>query len=299
MDIKHLFVNLGKLLLCGIVFFVGMIVGGMIAQSLQLVPPAMPAGTDASTIVLYMLLTSPILALALAPLACGLSGSFLTRTLVLSFLTWIAYTVNTQLEASVFMPGSVGLYSVVASIFQSLLFGATLAWLFRPDKKGPDLRGAYKTFFGSRGKGDWAWRLAIAGVAFMPIYYFFGLIAIQFTGAYYQQNMYGLRMAGLDQILPILFVRSLLFLLACLPVLMTWQESTVSLFLRLGLALFFLVGIVTMLDAYWMPLAVRVPHSLEILADELTYAGVLVTLLVKGSFVSDRKPAAVGSIATG
>lgn len=37
-----------------------------------------------------------------------------------------------------------------------------------------------------------------------------------------------------------------------------------------------------------MPLSIRVPHALEIMADEFVYAGVLVALLVKGA-VSIRR----------
>jgi hypothetical protein len=51
------------------------------------------------------------------------------------------------------------------------------------------------------------------------------------------------------------------------------------LFLRLGFALFVLVGLLYMIAADWMPISVRLPHTLEILADEFAYAGVLVALL--------------------
>jgi len=47
----------------------------------------------------------------------------------------------------------------------------------------------------------------------------------------------------------------------------------------LGLTLFLLVGGLNMLQAYWMPNVLRVTHSIEILADELVYVGVLVGLL--------------------
>jgi hypothetical protein len=61
-----------------------------------------------------------------------------------------------------------------------------------------------------------------------------------------------------------------------------WQRSKRSLFLSLGFALFVLVGFLYMLGAYYMPLAVRVPHTLEILADSFTHAGLLVVLLANG-----------------
>ena len=109
MSFKNVLVNFVKLLLGGMAFSVGIIVGGMLATLLQLQPPAAPAGMDMTNALMSMLLTSPLLALALALLARGLAGGFLTRTLTLSFLTWIAYTVNTQLEASIFSTFATGI----------------------------------------------------------------------------------------------------------------------------------------------------------------------------------------------
>jgi tryptophan-rich sensory protein len=86
-------------------------------------------------------------------------------------------------------------------------------------------------------------------------------------------------MPAVEQILTILFVRSVLFLLACLSILALWQKSERSLLLRLGFALFVLVGLLYMLSADWMPVSVRLPHTLEIMADEFVYAWVLVKLL--------------------
>ncbi len=54
----------------------------------------------------------------------------------------------------------------------------------------------------------------------MPIYWLFGLMVVPFTGEYYRTSQFGLSMPTLDQLLMVLFVRSVLFLLACLPMLM-------------------------------------------------------------------------------
>ena len=84
---------------------------------------------------------------------------------------------------------------------------------------------------------------------------------------------------GWDRILPVLALRRLLFLLRCLPILITWKRSTLCLFLTLGLTLFLLVGGLSMLYAYWMAPVLRVTHTLEIFADEMVYTGALIILL--------------------
>ncbi len=279
MNFKGLVVNLVKLLTGSIAFYAGLIAGGMLAAVLQLQPPAMPAGVDAAAAVSALMLSSPFMALALALLARGLGGSFVTRALALSFLTWIAYGVNTQLEAAVVSTFATGIaFTLVSLAVASLCCGATVAFLFPADDWTGHAGEMLRDFLARRSAGAWAWRLAIAAVAFMPIYWLFGSLVIPFTGEYYRQQMYGLQMPTLDRLLPVLFARSVLFLVACLPVVALWQKSNRALFLSLGFALYVLVGLLT-LFADWMPLAVRVPHTLEILADEFVYAGVLVALL--------------------
>jgi hypothetical protein len=286
MLLKHLLLNLGKLLLCGLAFSVGAVIGGMVATLLGLQPPQMPEGLDPAAALRNLLLTSPLLALALALVARGLGGGFLARAFTLSCLTWIAYTVNTQLEAMIFtsIGGGFG-FTVIAFLAPSLLCGAAVAWLFPSAPKGEGRGAPWRSFFSQRAGWEWVWRLAVAAVAFMPIYYFFGLLVVPFTADYYRQSMYGLQMPGLDQILTTLFVRSLLFLLACLPVVVLWQKPRWQLFLSLGFALFVLVGLLYMLAADYMPWSVRIPHTLEILADEFVYAGALALLLARRSAI--------------
>jgi hypothetical protein len=121
----------------------------------------------------------------------------------------------------------------------------------------------------------------VAAVAFMPIYLFFGQMVVPFTYDYYLQQMAGLTAPAWGQILPVLLLRSLLFLAASLPVLVTWGRSRLSLVLSLGFALFLLVGGLGLVGGYWLPLEVRLFHGVEILADSLVYAWVLVLLVVK------------------
>lgn len=276
---QALVLDLGKLIVCGLVFYLGTIIGGMIAALLKLPLPALPQGADMSAIQIYMLLTTPLLALALALPARGLAGNFLTRTLVLSFLMWIAYSVNTQLEATIVSTYAGGFwFAIVSNVFAVLLCSAAVALLFPPAKRGVSAREAVKSFLGRANAFGWAWRFALGAVVFMPIYFVFGLMVLPFTGEYYRQQMFGLVAPTLETLLPILFVRSVLFLLACLPVIVLWQDSPRALFWRLGAALFFMVGFVIMLYATWLPVYVRVPHMLEIFADEFVYAGALVRL---------------------
>jgi hypothetical protein len=281
MVFKRMFINLGKLLACAVIYEVGVVIGGMLAELLSLQAPARPAGADMSQVALLMFTVTPLFAMALILLVQRIGGGFVSRAAILAFLMWIAYTVNTQLEASIVSTYASGVaFAVVSGAVGALFCGAAVAWLFAPEKEGGHLAAMIHSFFARRSPGSWAWRLPIGAVVFMPIYFVFGLMVLPFTGEYYRQSMFGLAMPTVQQLLPILLVRSVLFFLACLPLFIVWRDTSQSMLWRLGLSLFMLVGFNIMLIATWLPLYVRFPHTLEILADEFVYAGVLTLLLL-------------------
>lgn len=278
MNTKSLFVNIGKLLLCGVIFAVGIVIGGMVVTVLGLQAPSMPEGMDEQSAMLLMLLESPLLALVLVLLARHLAGGFWARSLMLFFLTWISNSLNNQIEAAAFAGMAEGFwFTIITFLFPALFVSMAVAWLFPPTEK-MTFMDATRTFFGRYSIGNWTWRMALGAVIFMPIYYFFGLLVIPFTRAYYEQGAFGLELPSLETVLTVLFIRSVLFFIACLPILIAWQGSRLNLFWRLGLALFYLVGFQSLLIATWMPWGLRLPHMIEIFFDEFVYAGALVWL---------------------
>jgi hypothetical protein len=188
--------------------------------------------------------------------------------------------VNTYFEAMIFSTMSASsLYAVVLYFPASLFCSAAVAWLFSPVIKGEGFFTQAQIFFAGRTFGNWMWRLFAAFLAFPLAYFIFGNLIAPIVLPYYLQGSNELALPGWDQILPVIAIRSLLFLLACLPILIAWNLSNRRLFLTLGLALFILVGGIAMIQAYWLPTVLRVTHGLEIFADEMVYAGSLVLLL--------------------
>lgn len=288
MYFKSLLHYLWKIPLCGFLFFVGFIPGGQLATMMGLSAPEMPMGADPAIIAQSTLLTSLLLALGLSAVSRGLSGGFLSRWLILFFFTWIAYGVNTYFEAMIFSTMSAAsLYAVVLYLPASLFCSAAVAWLFPPVVKGEGYVTRTRSFFARRTLGSWAWRLFAAFLAFPMAYFIFGNLIAPIVLPYYLQGSNELALPGWNQLLPVIAIRSLFFLLACLPILIAWNLSNRRLFLTLGLALFILVGGIAMIQAYWLPNILRVTHGLEIFADEMVYAGALVFLL--GRHVTQRK----------
>lgn len=279
--LKNMFSYLWKIPLCAIAFYGGTMIGGMVASGLGLPAPEMPVGADQMVLGQMMILISLILAGCLAILSRNIAGGFVSRWLTLSFLVWIAYGVNNVLEGAIFTSMSAAsLFTIVLYVFASFLCGAAVAWLFPPQNKEPKFFANTKRFFTEHTPQAWLWRFLAAFLAFPLIYLSFGRLIAPLVIDFYEQGLFGLSLPGWNQILPILFIRSFLFLLVCLPILITWHSSNRRLFLTLGISLFLLVGGLSMLQAYWMPTQLRIIHGLEILADELVYSAVLVVLFV-------------------
>lgn len=290
---KELFASIGRLVLGAVIYYVAFILGSVAAGLLGMQTPALPAGTDAQTLGLYQLAVSLIFAGTLAVLARRLAGGFLVRWGALALFSWVVYALNTYLEAAIFTTyGAASAYTLVMQAFGPVLCGAAVAWLFRPGevKTGPPDFG---DFVRRHRPGAWAWRLLASWAAFPIIYLIFGWLVQPFIIDFYREQMAGLVLPGWGEILTAQALRSLLFLIACLPILILWRGSRRQSFIHLGSALFVFVGGLYMLQGYWLPPQMRIAHGLEILADSFVYAGVLALLLGEGR-QTEEATAAVG-----
>jgi len=290
MSLKSTIKYTGKLLLSGAVFVIAMPFGGLLATLLGFQQPVMPEGTTGSNSLLYLVLESPLFALTLALLAVGISGRYMARALTLGLFGWFVYSLNTVIESVAFlnMSPTSAAFTAITFLLPCLACGAVTARLFPPVDPDIGWMIAARTFFNQRSVLSWSWRFITAALVFVPIYLLFGSLVVPFTGEYFRQQMYGLTMPSQAEVLKVLTIRSALFLLACLPIIITWQKSKRNLILSLGFGLFSLVGLLYMLVADYMPLAIRIPHTLEILADSFVHAGLLVTLLA-GSKVAHHE----------
>lgn len=278
---------LWRILVTTLVFHVSFILGSLVARWAGLSAPSLPAGTDAETLGLYQLLVSLLFAVTLAFIACHLTGSFLARWLTLALFSWVSYGLNTYLEARIFTTyEAASAYTLIMQFFATLLCSAAVAWLFAPLGRGKSLGVNARAFLRRRRPSQWVWRFVATWLAFPAIYLLFGSFVQPHIIQYYQQQMAGLTLPGWDKIIPALAIRSLLFLIATVPMLIYWRGTRSRLLVTLGIALFVLVGGLYMLQSYWMPTALRVLHSLEILADSLAYAAVTVNLLVRADDVT-------------
>jgi hypothetical protein len=268
--------------LVAIAYVLGAGTGGALAVALGLKLPALPEGADPQRLQTFGALAALTFAAGLGPLARMLRGGLVARWLVLSLFFYVCAGPNTALESAIFSDLAGGGAISVIFVPAALLCGAALALLFPPAEPGGSLGEALRGLCTARGPGAWAWRLVAAWLAFPLIYTAFGMCVGPFVMDYYEQGQFALALPGWGTILPVQLLRSALFLVAALPVVAAWSGTRTQLALRLGLALFVMVGLFGMIQAVWMPPYLRLLHGTEILADSMVHAAALAVLLLPG-----------------
>lgn len=280
MTIRFFLSYLWKLPICGLAFFAGMLLSGILLPVLGFIPPEMPAGTDASTVMLWFLVSSILLAALLAPLSRHLQANWLLRWLILFLFVWVFAAIGVVLESVIFMKTDAvsslqnSLFTVLNFLLPAMFLSGTVAWLFHPEQ--PHEPGMINNHFTSNN----VFLSILAALAAYPLVYFtFGLLVKPLVETYYTAGQYELSLPSWGQLIPLQFGRSLLFLLVCLPVIRFWDGSRRSLWLSLGYAIFACTSFMAVFSAYWFPWQMRLFHGLELLADGLVYAGILTVLL--------------------
>ncbi len=270
-----------RLPLCALAYVLGTMAGGALVPALGMKLPAVPEQADEKTMGLYLLIGSFVLAIGVVPLARRLRAKYTVRCLILAGLTYVCLGLNTPIETAIFTNISGMQTMVVFSILPCLMFACVTALLFKPAGKGKSFSLYVSRFFSGRSSGEWAWRFVAAVCAFPVVYWTFGMMVAPWVLEYYKQGQFGLTFPSTGVIVLVQLLRSSLFFLAALPILIVWSGSRFKLTVRLGFAFFVLVGLFGMIQAYWLAPILQVLHNIEILADSVVYAGILAVLFVR------------------
>jgi len=269
-----------KILVCALSVVVGTVLGGMMFTALGLPGPQMPPAVDARLLAFWTLVGSVVLSFGLAEIARRLRGSFWTRWL---FVAWFAYGclgINNTIEASFFTSIGGGPALAVLWLVACLLSAGVVTLLFRDPAPAESFGVRVRRFFGGRTFGQWTWRLAAAWLGFPVVYFVFGMPVGLLVQHSYRDQAFGLRLPGLEVVIAVEFARGIVFLLGATPIFVAWSGLRRRLSVIFGLSLFIVLGLHSLLQAYWLPWGMRGLHTVEILLDSLVYGWLLVRLLV-------------------
>ena len=211
-------------------------------------------------------------------MAVGLAGRWWERAAVLATFYFVINGVGNAIETIIFTTLDGQLAMAAIQLPQSVLGAVAVALLFAaPSARG--LGESTATFFAGWKPGKLAFRLGLAILAFPILYLTFGMMVAPIVTPIYDQLDF-LITPPMPTILKVLVLRSALLLLASLPVIVCWQLSRGGLILALSTGHFVAVGLAGLIQAPFFPAVLRWTHGIEILADSICYAAILVWLFV-------------------
>ncbi len=267
---------LWRVVACGLVLVLAQMIGAPLLMALGVDLPRMPGEPDPQLQLLLLVPGAIVMALALALMAVGLAGRGWQRWAILASFVFVVHGVANALETRIFTTLGGDLGAALIPLPVALLGALVVVRLF-PAPSDEPFGSRLRELFGGWSAGRLAGRLALAIVAFPFFYFLFGLIVAPIVTPHYARLEF-LVIPPMPTILAVAFIRSVLFLLVSLPVVVAWRESRGRLLLGLSAGHFAAVGLVGLIQAPFFPAVLRWTHGIEILADSVCYAAALVWL---------------------
>ncbi|HEY63473.1 MAG TPA: hypothetical protein G4O02_02775 [Caldilineae bacterium] len=274
---------LWRSLVVGLGFTLATMIGGMVAQAVGLPLPEMARRMEPTQALATTFLSGVIIGLTLGPLAARLTLPTVQRVGVMFMVLFVLNSLINVIEAFFFTttPAAEQAYGLLTFAIGHAGLAVLLGLLFRPASVDQGLLTALQETLSQRQRISWAWRFGLAGLLYVPLYLFFGMLIYPFVQVYYEDPSLGLNLAvpGFEVILPLEVGRGLLFVLTVFPLIAVLRRSRWSLAFWLGMTIAVLGAVTPMLQASWFPLTMRVVHGLEITADSLVHGFIIAWLL--------------------
>jgi hypothetical protein len=280
-DITYVLKVVLKSFICSILLIVGMIVGGMVAIIFGLTQPIMPASIDTNLTIILMIPAGMIISIVLGELFKKLNQGFLERFVCIFLFNYIIYYLLQVFESVIFTTMMNLSFGIVSDIFPSLFISLAIAKMWKPIREDRSLRTEAPGYFARRKTPDWTWRLVLAWLAYVPIYYFVGVAISPWVLPYYNDPSLelGIILPDMSVMIALQFIRSAFFLFAAMLVIIMWKGNKQSLRLGLGLSIFVQVAMIPLIVGYWLPIGLRIPHAFELTVDSFAQAIIYVGFL--------------------
>jgi hypothetical protein len=280
--IKRVGIDLLYGAIASVVAFVGLVAGGIITAIIGLPKTGLPAQVNMVILLPWLFLTQIMIAILLGECFQKLNQCYWQRLLSIWLCNYFLYYLLNALDGLLFSPLPNMGTGIVSDIFPALFMAAVIAALWKPGKVESPNIGKVRAYFDARKPANWAWRLALAWLAYPFIYYLMGRAVAPFVQHYYEDPSLNLGLTlppSMGVLLAMQVLRGALFLMAVLAIIISWRGSQIGLWLWVSAVIFLQIAGQAILQAYWLPAGLRIPHSLELLADSLLQAGLYALLL--------------------
>jgi len=219
-------------------------------------------------------------ALTIGPLAQRLRLPPVPRLAVVTLLVYLLSTITNEVEAILFITGSSALVPVNGAVLAvGLAVPVTLLW--GPADTAVSVGAALRATVNSRPWWSWTWRILLATLAWVPVYFIFAAADAPFVHIYYHQTGTTFTVPDTGIIVLAELGRGLLhaLVLGALAALLD-RNRRVSWF-WLALAFATLNAWLPLVQRTDWPYYLRAANIVEITGDAVVYAGLVALLLIR------------------
>jgi len=264
-NLRILLLNVGRVILLTFVFASGLIISRILLYSLGVIIPRMPQQANESTAAYYLFFGSLILTAGLFLLIKRINGTKFIRFCIIFLFMFIGFGICVSIESSIYSDIETYNLIILVLLLPILLFSLIGSLI---DKSQPTSK-SFKTnainFFKKHSLLQWSWKFLLAIISFPLVYFIFGIIVSPFVTEYYEEIVEWLYIPKPGTIIIVQLVRSTLFLLITIPVILYWTAKRNQFILALGLAHFVMVFAYDIVLAIEMPVKLVLIHGIEIL----------------------------------
>jgi hypothetical protein len=200
---------------------------------------------------------------------------------------WIVQMFNPLLEGIFFTDQLIGFTivfgAVIFGMILPIIYTASAVILFKPENGDSSLRQRLREHFRKRRASEWGWRIAIASLSWTIIYFVFGNLVAPWVMPYYSDPNSGFNLVipSLAELLALQTVRGFIYVVSLIPLAISINVDFRRAFTTIASLLFIGGGLAIFLIVETFPLALRLFHSVDLLADSIFFGYVFSYLLVR------------------
>lgn len=271
--------DIGKILLLSIVLASGLVVSRILLLKLNVFIPRFPEQANENTAIYYLLIGSMLLASGWYYLLKGIGGSKIERILISSVFILIGFSIGVTIESAIYSDVESYHMSIILLLLPMILYAIIITIITDTKKLLQPFDKRLISYFKTWSKKSWLKKIVLAIISFPIIYFIFGVIASPFVTNYYSKLVGGLQLPDPGLIIGIQLIRSMLFLVITIPLIVNWTSTKTKLIISLSIAHFVMVFAYDIYLAIVMPVELVIIHGVEIAADSFIYSWILIKIL--------------------
>lgn len=271
--------DIGKILLLSIILASGLVASRILLLKLNVFIPRFPQQADENTAIFYLLIGSMLLASGWYYLLKGIGGSKIERILISSVFILIGFSIGVTIESAIYSDVESYHMSIILLLLPMILYAIIITIITDTKKLLQPFDKRLMSYFKTWSKKSWLKKILLAIISFPIIYFIFGIIASPFVTNYYSKLVGGLQLPDPGLIIGIQLIRSILFLIITIPLIVNWTSTKTKLIISLSIAHFVMVFAYDIYLAIVMPVELVIIHGVEIAADSFIYSWILIKIL--------------------